>query len=161
MLLRFAAAFRILIGAGFLFAGIDKLRDPSFLYGGLLLTLEQYGKPYAFYQTFLSRYVEFHQEFFAYVAAVAEILLGVSFLAGALVSLAGLCGAVMLLNFGFAISAGAPWQMASHAGMALVLLALARAGAGLRWGVDGWLARYLHPALVLFPFRRSLPPGFQ
>ena len=161
MLPRAIAIIRILIGLAFLAAGIVKLMNPAFLYGGLLLELSEHGQPYSFYQRYVvGRYVEFHQEFFAYVAAISEILLGASFVTGALVSLASLGGAILMVNFGMAISAGQPLVMALHVLLALVFLALGRYGAGLTWGVDGWLARRINEVLVLFPLRLSLPGYF-
>src|SRR3990172_867885 len=132
MLPRTIAILRILIGVAFLALGILQLKNPTFLYGGLLLELSEHGQPYYFYQRhFLWRFVELHQEFFAHAAAIGEILLGLSFLTGALVSLASLGGAFMMVNYGLATSAGKPLMMALHVVLALVFLTLGRFGAGL------------------------------
>jgi len=161
MLPRAIAIIRILIGLAVLALGISQLMDPALLYGGLLHNLSDHGQPYDFYQRyFLGRFVELHQEFFAHVMAIAEVLVGLSFLAGALVSLASLGGAFLMLNFGLAVSQGRPLVMAVHVLLALVFLALGRYGAGLTWGVDGWLSRRINEVLVLFPLRFSLPGYF-
>jgi len=161
MLPRAIAVVRILIGAAFLALGILLLTDPAFLYGGLLLRLSEHGQPYAFYNRYvLGPYVEHSQELFAYVVAASEILLGVSFVTGALVSLASLGGALLVLNFGLATAAGKPLVMAMHVLFAFAFLALGRYGAGLTWGVDGWLARRINEVIVLFPLRFSLPAYF-
>lgn len=161
MLSRVIAIIRILTGVAFLAMGILQLKDPTFLYGGLLLELSEHGQPYYFYDRyFLGRFVELHQEFFAHLVAIGEILLGLSFLTGALVSLAALGGAFLIVNFGLAVSSGKPLVMALHVLFALVFLVLGRYGAGLTWGVDGWLARRINEVLVLFPLRFSLPGYF-
>lgn len=158
MMSRSLAVVRILIGAIFIWQGILKLTDPSFLFGGLMLEVAEYGTPYAFYQRFfLSRFVEYNQEFFAYAVALGAIAVGLSFLAGAMVSWAALGGAFMMLNFGLATSAGKPLNMVLYALVALVFLALGRFGAGATWGVDGWLAKHVREGLIFFPLRFSLP----
>lgn len=151
------AVVRILIGASFLWLGISKLLDPELLYGGLFHELEKHGAAFPFYQRFLSRYVELHQELFAFAAAGGEVLVGLSFLLGALVSLASVGGAFLMLNFGFAISFGNQPSLLLHVAFALGFLLIGRLGAGLAWGLDGWLAQRIAPAWVLFPLRRSLP----
>jgi uncharacterized membrane protein YphA (DoxX/SURF4 family) len=162
MLPRAIALIRILIGVFFLTLGIIQLMDPAFLYGGLLLRASEYGQPYVFYRRYLlGRYVEPQQEFFAYLVAGGETLLGASFLTGALVSWGALGGAFLVLNFGMAVSAGQPLLMALHLALALVFLALGRFGAGLTWGVDGWLAQRINEVYVLFPLRLSLPKYFK
>lgn len=161
MLPRAIAMVRILVGIALLAAGIVKLMNPAFLFGGLLLELSKYGLPYSFYDRyFLGRYGPYYPELFAYTVAIGEILVGTSFLTGALVSLGALGGAFMMLNFGMAISAGKPLMMAVHVLFALVFLALGRYGAGLTWGVDGWLARRINEVIILFPLRLSLPDYF-
>ena len=161
MLPRAIAIIRILIGLAFLALGITQLMDPTFLYGGLLLEVSEHGQPYHFYRRyFVWRFVELHQEFFAHAVAIGEILLGASFVTGTLVSLASLGGAFLMVNFGLAVSAGRPLVMALHIVFALVFLALGRYGAGLSWGVDGWLARRINEVFVLFPLRFSLPGYF-
>lgn len=161
MMPRTIAIVRILIGIGFLALGINRLMDPAFLYGGLMSELAEHGKPYWFYENyFLDRFVELHQELFAYGAAIAAVLLGISFLSGALVSLGSVGGAAMTLSFGLATSAGGPVRMAVCGAGALVFVLLGRYGAGLTWGVDGWLAEHIHEGIVLFPLRGSLPPHF-
>ena len=158
MMSRAFAVVRILIGAIFIWQGILKLTDPSFLFGGLMLELAEYGAPFHFYQRFfLSRFVEYNQEFFAYAVALGAIAVGLSFLVGAMVSWAALGGALMMLNFGLATSAGKPLLMAAHALVALVFLALGRFGAGATWGMDGWLAKHVREGLIFFPLRFSLP----
>jgi len=162
MLPRAIAIVRILLGITVLALGVIRLTDPGFLYGGLMLELSEHGQPYAFYyRNVLGRYVLMHQELFAYALAIGEILVGLSFLTGALVSLGALGGAFLMLNFGFAVSAGKPALMAMHVFFALVFLALGRYGAGLTWGVDGWLARRINEVIILFPLRLSLPDYFK
>ncbi len=149
---------RVLTGSFLLFVGVSKLLDPGFLYGGLLHQLRAIGQPFDFYQNYvLSRYVELHQELFAYAAAIGEVLVGASLLAGALVSLGALGGCFLMLNFAFATTAGSLPGLLLHILFMGVFVFLAVAGAGVPWGVDGWLVRYINEAVVLFPFRRTLP----
>jgi uncharacterized membrane protein YphA (DoxX/SURF4 family) len=148
---------RILIGAAFLFVGIQKLGDPEFLYGGLMHTLEGLGQPWPFYQGFLTRYVELHQTFFTFAFSCGEILLGVSFLLGAFVSISSVGGVVLLVNVALATSYAAPERLAAHLCGAALLLLMGRMGVGLCWGLDGWLVDRVAPVAVLFPLRLSVP----
>jgi len=158
MLSRSLAIVRILIGVIFLWQGISKLIDPSFLFGGLALELGEHGKPYDFYQRFvLGRFVVYNQELFAYAVGIGEMLVGLSLVAGAMVSWAALGGAFLMLNFGFATSAGNPLNMVLHLLFAAAFLALGCLGAGATWGVDGWLAKHVREGLIFFPLRLSLP----
>lgn len=158
MKFRIIAVLRILLGAGFILLGVLKLMDTTFLYGGLLHELDRHGAPFYFYRRFvLGRFVELHQELFAHAVAIGEILLGASFLTGTLVSAASVGGAFLMLNFGLATSAGDWPRLAAHILFALLFLWMGRRGAGLTWGVDGWLVERVHEGIVLFPLRLSLP----
>ncbi len=156
-LYRACSVLRILIGAAFLYLGIGKLNDADFLYGGLMHTLEEYGRPWPFYQEILSRYVELHQTYFTFAVSIGAVLLGVSFLLGAFVSLSSFFGAVMVLNFGLATSYGSPERCGLYLAGALVLLLMGRMGAGFTWGLDGWLVGRLPEIVVLLPLRLSVP----
>ena len=152
------AVVRILIGVIFVWRGIAKLIDPSFLFGGLMLEIAEHGTPYTFYQRFvLSRFVEYHQEFFAYAVGLGGTLVWLSFVTGTMVSWAALGGALMMLNFGLATSAGNPLNMVLYSLFALLFLALGRFGVGATWGVDGWLAKRVRGGFIFFPLRLSLP----
>lgn len=155
---RVLAVLRILAGAGMMAAGLAKLLDPAFLYGGLMHALGEYGRAYPFYQHWvLSRYVEWHQTLFAYAVGIGELVVGLCLLLGLLVSLASVGGIFLMLNFALAVSAGNPLSLAVHLACIAVFVLLGRAAAGLTWGLDGLLVRRLNEALVLFPFRISLP----
>jgi uncharacterized membrane protein YphA (DoxX/SURF4 family) len=155
---RALAVLRILAGAGMMAAGLTKLLDPAFLYGGILHTLGEYGRAYPFYQDWmLNRYVEWNQTLFAYAVGVGELLVGVCLLLGLLVSLASLGGIFLMINFALATSAGNPVALVLHLVSIGVFILLGRAAAGVTWGLDGLLVRRLNEALVLFPFRLSLP----
>ena len=151
------AVVRMIAGAAFLVAGLLKLLDESLLYGGLMERLEQYGEAFPVYHRLLERFVELHAEFFAYLVGIAEVLVGISLLSGALVSLSSLGGAFLVLNFGLATTYGNPLGIVMHVALIGVLLCLGCAGAGLTWGVDAWLTQHVNEAVVLFPLRRSLP----
>lgn len=155
VLRRLVTILRMLIGAAFVALGAMKLNNPEFLYGGIFRALEEAGKPYAFYQPLLNRF-EFRQELLAHAVSIGEILLGVSYLSGALVSLASCAGAFLMINIALATSAGNIANLVVHLGFAVILLAMGRAGAGLQWGLDGWLAERVHEGLVLFPLRWRL-----
>ena len=152
-----AALLRMMVGAGFLYFGFTKLLDPDFLFGGLLFRVYEIGAPFPFYARFLVRFVEFRQEQVAYLVASAEILLGLSFLLGALVSLGAVGGTFLVLNFALATTWGHPWMMTAHLFLIALLLALGRSGAGMAWGLDALLARYIHEPLLFFPLRRAAP----
>lgn len=155
---RLLAILRMLVGAGMTAAGLSKLLDPAFLYGGMLHQLAEYGSPYPFYRDWvIHRYVEWNQTLFAYAVAIGELLVGLCLLLGLLVSLASLGGIFLMVNFTLAVSAGNPVALALHVAFIGVLVLLGRAGAGLTWGVDGWLVEHVNEAVVLFPFRLSLP----
>jgi uncharacterized membrane protein YphA (DoxX/SURF4 family) len=147
------------IGAGclFFFLGAKKLLDPGFLYGGLMHALEAAGHPFPFYETFLNSGVERHQALFTFGVSIGELLLGISLLLGAYVSLSSVFGAILLVNIALATTYGNWLHFAAHLAGAVALLLLGRIGAGLTWGLDAWLVDRLPPALVLFPLRRSPP----
>jgi len=152
------AILRMIVGAGFIAAGVFKLLDAGFIYGGLLHTLGDFGPAFPFYKEYvLLRMVEPHLQFFAYAIPIAEIALGVSFLLGGLVSWAAAGGAFLLLNIGLGMGYGEYWVLPLHLAGALLLITLARAGAGLTWGLDAVLVKRLPESLVLFPFRRRIP----
>lgn len=159
MLGRILAILRILAGGVLLAAGVMKLTDEDLLYGGLLLRLEALGQPFGFYKKIINRYFEFHQTLIVFTVAVCEILGGILLILGAMVSLVALGAIVLLLNYAFATTYGNPLHFSYYAGGALFLLFLGRMGAGLTWGIDGWLIRYLQDWLVLFPLRLTAPRG--
>ncbi|MGH9816397.1 MAG: DoxX family membrane protein, partial [Candidatus Acidiferrales bacterium] len=101
-----AAALRILIGAALIYLGAQKLSDTELLYGGLMHRIYDLGEPFAFYEKFLIRFVEFRQEKVVYAVAIGEILVGTSFVLGALVSLGALAGTFLVANFALATTAG-------------------------------------------------------
>ena len=156
------AILRMLIGVAFIAAGIWKLLDAGYLYGGLVHRLEDFGEPYPFYRdSILLRFVEPRQELFAYAVPIAEIVVGALFLLGAFVCLAALVGAVLLGNFALAIGYGSSWIVPAHAAAALLLIVMARATAGCTWGLDALLARRVPAPLLLFPFRWRLPEAYR
>ncbi len=156
------AILRIILGAGLVAAGLMKLRDPGFLYGGLLHRLSDFGPPFAWYGDYiLLRIVEPHMELFAYAVPLVEIAAGLSFLLGFLVSWAASGTALLILNIGLATGRNEFWILPLHAALAFLFLMLGRAGAGLTWGLDGLLANRLPPPLLLFPLRRRLPEEFR
>jgi uncharacterized membrane protein YphA (DoxX/SURF4 family) len=154
---RILAILRILIGLAFFAAGIWKLQDADLLYGGLLHRLEALGRPFAFYQRIIARFFEFNQTMVIFAVAVCEILGGLMLLVGFQVSLASLGAAFLLMNYAFATTAGNWLHFSFYLAGALLLLLLGRMGAGLTWGVDGWLIRYWKDWLVLFPLRIRAP----
>jgi uncharacterized membrane protein YphA (DoxX/SURF4 family) len=157
MLGRFLAILRIVIGLGFIGAGILILRDADLLYGGLLLRLSELGRPAGFYQKIINRYIELNQTPVAMGAAIISILVGVALVLGFLVSLAVLAGAALVMNFALATMGGRIPEFSMFCAGSLALLLLGRLGAGLTWGLDGWLVGYLKEWLVLFPLRLSAP----
>jgi uncharacterized membrane protein YphA (DoxX/SURF4 family) len=151
------AILRILCGVVFLAAGIWKLRDADLLYGGLLLRLEELGRPFPFYEKFIHRFFEFNETRLVIVVCVCEILGGTMLVLGAQVSLATLGAAFLLMNYAFATTSGNWLYFSFYAAGALLLLVLGRLGAGLTWGLDGWLIRRWQDWLVLFPLRMAAP----
>ncbi len=83
--------------------------------------------------------------------------MGIQFILGALVSLGALGGTLLLLNFVFATAHQDPASVAAYAGLAGAMILMGCFGAGLTWGADAWLVARFHPAVILFPLRRSLP----
>lgn len=152
-----AAVLRMLIGAGFLWLGTQKFFDAELLYGGLMRRIEEHGTPFPLYGDFLLRYVELNQDAFVLALAIGEVLVGLSFLFGLLVSLGAVGGAFLALNIALATTYGNLPGMALHLCLAGVLLLLGRGAAGLTWGLDGWLIRHVNDAVVLFPLRRRAP----
>ncbi len=152
-----AAILRMLIGAGFLWVGLQKFFDVDLLYGGLMRRIEEHGDSFPLYGDFLLRYVEINQDAYVLALAIGEVLVGTSFLLGMLVSLGAVAGVFLVLNIALATTYGDLPGMTLHLCLAAVLLLLGRGGAGLTWGLDGWLTRYLNDAVVLFPLRRHVP----
>ena len=151
------AIVRILIGAGFLAMGVGKLANADFLYGGLIHAMEAAGRAFPFYEYFLARYVVSHQTFFTYAVALGELLLGVSYIAGACVSFSSAAGAFMILNFALATCYESPARLAGHAAVIALLVLMGRLGAGLTWGLDRWMVGRSRSTLVLLPLRRTVP----
>jgi len=156
------AILRMALGALFFTAGLVKLLDPGFIYGGLLHTLSDFGPAFPFYREYvLLRLVEPHLEIFAYAVPLSEIALGISFILGCLVSWAAAGGAFLLLNIGLAIGYGQYWVLPLHAAGALLLIAMGRATPGLTWGLDAVLVKRFPASLVLFPLRKHIPAEFR
>jgi hypothetical protein len=151
------AVLRILGGAGLLALGISLLRDAGFLFGGLIHRLEEFGRPFAFYRSFLERFVEFHQELLAYLLAGGILFVGVSLLLGLLVSWGAVAGAILAVNFGLATTAGNWLGTCLWVAVAALLLLMGRRAAGLTWGLDAWLVERISAGLVLFPLRVRPP----
>lgn len=150
------AVVRILIGIWFLWIGARMLMDQELLYGGLLRWLTETGGPVRLYQRFVP-FIERNETNLAFLAAAANIGVGLFFVSGALISLASLAAAALVLNYALASSsANYPHFIACLSGSA-VLLALGRLGAGLTWGVDAWLIQRFQDWLVLFPLCRKAP----
>lgn len=150
------AVVRILIGISFLWIGVDMLMDHELLYGGLLHRLEETGGPVRLYQRYLP-FIERNETSLVFLAAVANIGVGVFLVSGTLTSLASLVAAALVLNYALATSSSNyPHFIVCLSGSA-VLLALGRLGAGLTWGLDAWLIQRFEDWLVLFPLRRKAP----
>ncbi|MBI3662053.1 MAG: hypothetical protein HY234_03260 [Acidobacteria bacterium] len=154
---RVIAGVRILIGIGFLWTGIRMLMNHDLLFGGLLHRLSETGGPVRFYRENFLRYIERYETAVVYLSAAANIGAGFFFLTGTLISLTSLGAAALVLNYGLASSAGNWPRMLAHVVAALLLVALGWLGAGLTWGVDGWLIQRFQDWLVLFPLRRKAP----
>jgi uncharacterized membrane protein YphA (DoxX/SURF4 family) len=154
---RIVAIVRMALGGGFLYLGVIHLLDAGFLYGGLMHHIAEAGTPFPFYQRILRRFVELHQEEYAYAVAAGEILVGLSLLLGAWVSAGVLGGIFLVVNFALATTWGNWPMLAAHMGLLALLVALGRCGAGLTWGCDGWLASRVNEKLLLFPWRRRVP----
>jgi hypothetical protein len=56
-----------------------------------------------------------------------------------------------------AVSAGNILLLAGLVLCTAIFLAMGWAGAGLHWGVDGWLVQRVNERLVLLPLRLRLP----
>ncbi len=154
---RITAMVRMALGGGSLFLGATHLLDSGFLYGGLMHHLAEVGRPFPFYERILRRFVELHQEEFAYAVAAGETLVGLSLLLGAWVSAGVLGGIFLVVNFALATTWGNWPMLLAHAGLLALLVALGCCGAGLTWGCDGWLASRVNEKLLLFPWRRRVP----
>jgi uncharacterized membrane protein YphA (DoxX/SURF4 family) len=151
------AIVRILLGVFFIVKGVIKMRNADFLYGGLMLALDAAGRPFPFYEGVLSGYVDVHQRFFTYAIVFGQVVLGLSLVTGALVSLSAAAGALMLLNIALATSYGAPGRLATYLAGTVLLVLLGRLAAGLTWGFDRWLVQRSRSALVLLPLRLTVP----
>ncbi len=154
---RVIAVIRILIGIAFLWNGVSMLMDQDLLYGGLLRHLNSTGGPVRFYRDVVLPLIERHETSFVFVSAWANIVIGLFFVTGTLVSLTSLTAAFFVVNFGLASSSQNRPRMFLFSLATLLLLMLGRMGAGLVWGVDAWLIRRFQDWLILFPFRRKAP----
>lgn len=151
------AALRMLVGGGFLYLGLSKLADASFLFGGLMHRIRDEGRAFPLYEQFLLRVVEMRQEHFAYAVAAGETLLGISLLLGVWVSMSTLAGAFLVLNFALATTWDNLPMMLAHLLLTVLLVLLGRCGAGLTWGLDRVLVDRIHERLLLFPWRPEIP----
>ena len=151
------AIARILLGILFVVKGVEKLSNLDFIYGGLMLALDAAGRPFPFYEVVLTNYVDAHQTIFTYLVVGGQLLLGLSFATGAFISLSSAAGAFMMLNIALATSYGSPARLATYLAGAAVLVLMGRLGAGLTWGVDGWVVNRSRSTLVLLPLRRTVP----
>lgn len=151
------AIARILIGILFVMKGAEKLSNPDFLYGGLMLALEEAGRPFPFYADVLTTIIDAHQKFFTYAVVGGQLLLGASFVTGAFISLSSAAGAFMLINVALATTYGEPARLATYLAVAALLVLMGRMGAGLTWGMDRWMVHRSRSTLVLLPLRRTVP----
>ncbi len=148
----------MVIGAGFILQGIANLLDTPLLYGGLMERLQATGASFEFYQRWvLEPYVELHEEAMVILASVLEILIGLQFMLGGLVSLAAVAGAFLVTNYALATCARSGENFVLYISLAAALLLVGRFGGGLTWGIDSALIRRLPDWVVLFPLRRTIP----
>ena len=84
---------------------------------------------------------------FAHLTALGEVAVGVSLTLGLFTRLGALAGAAQVIFYGLAVQHMAPGQQGFHVMLLAMMLAFLFAGAGRRWGLDGWLRRR-HPASV-------------
>jgi thiosulfate dehydrogenase (quinone) large subunit len=151
------AILRILFGVLFVVKSAMKFANEDYLYGGLMDSIERAGRAFPFYEGVLSNYVDTHQGFFTYAIPFGELLVGLSLVFGAFVSLSAAAGAFMIVNYTLATDYGSSQRLVEHLAMVVLLVTLGCMGAGLTWGLDRWLVRRSGSALVLLPLRRSVP----
>lgn len=141
-----ALPIRIFVGRVWFGSGLGKITDPAwtetgealhgFWRGAVAVNEKGQGKiTYDWYRTFLLFMDNQHwYGWFAKLIVAGELLVGIALLAGGLVGVAALGGALLNINYGLAGSASAnPILM-----MLGVALILAWRTAGY-WGVDRWL----------------------
>ena len=150
------AIIRILVGLCFIVIGVSILMDEDLLFGGLMRRLNSTGGPIRFYRVVLP-FIERHETSLTHLVGFANIGIGVFYVTGTLVSLTSLAAAFLVANFGLASSSWNRPRQAIFALLTLLLLMIGRAGAGLTWGVDGWLVKRFQDWLVLFPLRWKAP----
>jgi uncharacterized membrane protein YphA (DoxX/SURF4 family) len=154
---RIFAMIRILVGLCFIWIGVSILTDEDLLFGGLLRRLNDTGGPVRVYRSVVLPFIERHETSLTHAVGIGNIVVGLFYVTGTLISLTSLAAAFLVANYGLASSSTNRPRMAIFALVTLLLLMLGRAAPGLTWGVDGWLIRRFHDWLVLFPLRRKAP----
>ena len=137
---RFLAVIRILLGALFVLAGMAKIIEGNLGMEGMLEFLNSNQEStFRFYALFLDSVVRNSPLFFAGLATIGEIALGVSLFLGAKIRLSAPVGIFMLLNF-MVVKGSYPWQLGGDQILSILLAILAITNAGRTWGLDGhWL----------------------
>jgi uncharacterized membrane protein YphA (DoxX/SURF4 family) len=148
------ALTRIATGILFLLFGEYKVATPAFAHGDFQKYLQGYIQTEAvsFYRPLLAQVVFPHAVFFAYLVGVFELWIALSLIAGLLVRISSILGALFMVNL--ALSS---WWAAGH-GVALwryfgaeldtiplffLFLIFFATDAGKTWGVDGAIRRRL------------------
>ena len=89
-----------------------------------------------FYAVFLQEVVRESPTFFAGLAALGELALGVSLCIGAKVRYSAPIGVFMLFNF-MLVKGVYPWQLGADQILSLLLILQVISNSGLVWGLDG------------------------
>ena len=141
---------RVLVGAYWLHAGLEKLDNPAWTHTGQALKgfwtaavqVPATGRPpiaYAWYRSFIQGLLDAGAyTWFAKLVVAGELLVGIALIIGAFVGIAAFFGAFMDLNYIMAGSASVNGLL----GMAGILLILAWKVAGY-YGADYYLLRWL------------------
>lgn len=131
-------ALRLYLGWSWLAAGWEKVRDPAYASGEAVTAFLQgalKNAPYGWYKGLIQSTFMPNAKLFAFLVTWGEVLVGVALFLGAFTVLAAIAGIVMNISF---LLAG---SVSTNPLYIIIQFALIFSGAGLVWGIDGWLMR--------------------
>jgi len=139
---RWIAVLRILVGILFVHAGWPKLimlfSNPAYV-GGMLEKMAKAAWP-PVYAHFLTNFAVPHAQLFGALVALGEVAVGIGLILGLLTRVSAFFGAVMNINYLFAIYKISPGFLSSNNFWFTVLhIVFIGTAAGRAWGLDALL----------------------
>ncbi|MBK8190257.1 MAG: DoxX family membrane protein [Vampirovibrionales bacterium] len=134
------ALLRVIVGAFFLYQGYSKLRDPMFAVKMTgLLSGAAANNPFFFYQDLLNGLIIPNVDVFAQVIIWGELLIGASYVSGALIRVSTVGQLFLNLNYLLALQHTHPGERALNLCFLLLGMTLLFGEAGRQYGLDLWI----------------------